>query len=48
MPTQIDSSKCKNHLVCVEVCPEGVYEEKDGKPVIAHPDNCTEIYSGIA
>jgi ferredoxin len=28
-------------MTCVEVCPEGVYEEDD-MPVIANPENCTD------
>ncbi len=42
MPTEIDRDKCTDCLTCVDVCPEGVYEEVDGKSKIAHPDACTE------
>ena len=36
----IDYAKCKTHKVCVEVCPMEVFEEKDGKVVVAKPDEC--------
>ncbi|TFF85032.1 ferredoxin family protein [Candidatus Heimdallarchaeota archaeon] len=41
MPTKIDFDCCIACMTCVEVCPEGVYEEDD-MPVIANPENCTD------
>ena len=40
-PTKIDFDKCSSCFTCVDVCPEGVYEEND-KPIIKNPDQCTD------
>jgi len=31
---------------CIERCPNGVYELKDAKPVVIHPDACPEGCKG--
>ncbi|MFX1512630.1 MAG: ferredoxin family protein [Promethearchaeota archaeon] len=41
MPTKIDYDKCTGCFTCVDVCPEGVYDEND-QPIIARPEQCTE------
>jgi NAD-dependent dihydropyrimidine dehydrogenase PreA subunit len=37
----IDYKKCIGCLACLEKCPNKVYIEKDGKPLVANPSNCT-------
>lgn len=44
----IDQEKCVGCLQCVEFCPDEVYEERDGRPVVAHPENCVEFCRGCA
>jgi len=39
----IDYDKCVGCMVCVEFCPHGVLEEKDGKPNVVNPDECVEF-----
>ncbi len=41
---KIIEERCKECLSCVKVCnaPEKVYEEINGKPVVARPENCLE------
>ena len=36
----IDKNKCTQCLTCVSFCKQGVYEEKEGKPVVVNPLNC--------
>jgi NAD-dependent dihydropyrimidine dehydrogenase PreA subunit len=36
----IDYNKCEGCMLCVKKCCKGVYEEKEGKPIVAHPNNC--------
>ncbi|MBU0756653.1 MAG: ferredoxin family protein [Nanoarchaeota archaeon] len=36
----IDYNKCKTAKVCIDVCPMAVFEEEDGKVVVAKPDEC--------
>ena len=38
--------KCTGCLSCVEFCPHEVLEERDGQPVVAHPENCVEFCRG--
>jgi len=42
----IDYSKCSRCLSCASFCPHGVFEIKDGKPVVSHPENCVEFCRG--
>jgi NAD-dependent dihydropyrimidine dehydrogenase PreA subunit len=42
----IDYEKCANCLTCTQFCLHGVYEVHDGKPVVAHPENCVEFCRG--
>jgi len=37
----IDYNKCKTRAVCFDNCPVGVFEKKDGKVVVVHPETCT-------
>jgi NAD-dependent dihydropyrimidine dehydrogenase PreA subunit len=36
----VDNHKCNGCAACVDTCPVGVYEVKDGKSVAAKPDEC--------
>ncbi|MBU1639064.1 MAG: ferredoxin family protein [Proteobacteria bacterium] len=36
----VDSNKCTGAQQCVDNCPTGVYETKDGKAVPTHADEC--------
>ena len=36
----IDYNKCKVAKTCIDVCPMQVFEEKDGKVIVANPDDC--------
>lgn len=36
----INKKKCNCSLNCIEVCPVGVFEKKNGCSVVAHPENC--------
>lgn len=42
MPIIIDTDLCESNLLCVEVCPEGVLEIRNGKPVIVKSSACTD------
>ncbi len=42
----IDYNRCSGCLSCVNFCPHEVFEVKDGKPVVAHPENCVEFCRG--
>ncbi|MBU0979849.1 MAG: 4Fe-4S binding protein [Nanoarchaeota archaeon] len=37
----IDYEKCKVSKQCIDVCPAAVFEEQDGKVVVARQDDCT-------
>lgn len=47
MPVKIDANKCKGVGKCVEACPSEVLELKDGKCVVARPDDCVECGSCV-
>ena len=42
----IDYEKCVGCLQCVEFCPHDVYDVRDGKPVVARPEDCVEFCRG--
>jgi len=42
----IDFEKCIGCLACVEFCPHGVFEVRDGKPFISKPEQCIEFCRG--
>jgi len=42
----IDYEKCIGCLACVNFCPHGVYEVKDGKPYMVHPEECVDFCKG--
>jgi len=42
----INYEKCTQCFSCVEFCPHGVLVEQDGKPVVAHPEDCVEFCRG--
>jgi NAD-dependent dihydropyrimidine dehydrogenase PreA subunit len=37
---KIDYKKCTNCGTCVEVCPVEVFAKKNGKVVVAKPEDC--------
>jgi NAD-dependent dihydropyrimidine dehydrogenase PreA subunit len=42
----IDYEKCANCLACTQFCLHGTFEVLDGKPVVAHPENCVDLCRG--
>jgi 2-oxoglutarate ferredoxin oxidoreductase subunit delta len=41
-PLALDISLCKACGICIELCPQHVFDETDmGEPVLARPDDCT-------
>lgn len=40
----INPNLCENHQLCIEVCPEGVFEIERGRVVVKKPDECTICY----
>jgi NAD-dependent dihydropyrimidine dehydrogenase PreA subunit len=36
----VDKGKCIGCGTCVSVCPQNVFEMKDGKSVVARPQDC--------
>ncbi|UCE23497.1 MAG: 4Fe-4S binding protein [Candidatus Zixiibacteriota bacterium] len=43
LPLKIDLSWCKACNLCIALCPQQVFEpDRDGKPVQARPENCTQ------
>ena len=43
----IDFDACSGCFTCISDCPSNVYEEGDGKPVIANPDDCVECQACV-
>jgi 2-oxoglutarate ferredoxin oxidoreductase subunit delta len=42
-PVQLDLELCKACGVCIELCPEKVFDrDKLGNPVLARPDDCSQ------
>jgi 2-oxoglutarate ferredoxin oxidoreductase subunit delta len=42
-PVQLDLELCKACGICIEVCPEKVFDrDKLGYPVLARPDDCSQ------
>jgi 2-oxoglutarate ferredoxin oxidoreductase subunit delta len=42
-PVQLDLELCKACGVCIELCPEKVFDrDKLGNPVVARPDDCSQ------
>ncbi len=42
-PLKIFYHWCKGCNICIAFCPQKVFEpDRDGKPIIAHPDECTQ------
>ena len=37
---RIDYDKCKGHGVCVDVCPQGVFEKRGDEFVVVRPESC--------
>lgn len=42
----INYKKCTGCLSCVRSCPNNVFKEEDGKPVVDNPENCVEFCRG--
>ena len=36
----IDPEKCTNCFTCRQVCPQGVFGEKQGKAIVLWPEKC--------
>ena len=42
-PLEINLKWCKACNICIALCPKEVFEpNRDGKPIIARPENCTQ------
>jgi 2-oxoglutarate ferredoxin oxidoreductase subunit delta len=42
-PVQLDLELCKACGICIELCPEKVFDrDKLGYPVVARPEECTQ------
>ena len=37
---KVDLEKCNGDEICVQICPTGVFEMKDGKSVVVDNDAC--------
>ena len=44
MAITIDFELCEGTGVCEQVCPEDVFEHKDGKTTVAKPNLCSECW----
>ncbi len=42
-----DTEKCTGCGICVSVCPQNVFELKDGKSHVARPEDCVECMSCV-
>jgi NAD-dependent dihydropyrimidine dehydrogenase PreA subunit len=42
----INYDNCIGCMSCVNFCPHGVFEKKDNRPVVAHPEDCVEFCQG--
>ena len=42
----IDYDKCVGCMTCLNFCPHGVFEEKDGKPAVKNKENCVDMCKG--
>jgi NAD-dependent dihydropyrimidine dehydrogenase PreA subunit len=42
MPPMVDRNRCDGCGRCVEVCPANVFDMRDGKAVVARPEDCIE------
>lgn len=44
---EVDEKKCIGCGACVSVCPQSVFEIKDGKSVVIKPENCVECMACV-
>ena len=44
----IEYSKCVSCMTCSGFCPHNVYDETDGKPAVARPENCVDLCKGCS
>lgn len=42
----IDMDMCVQCMQCVEFCPHGVLEEREGAPLVVDPASCVEFCRG--
>ena len=43
----VDKAKCTGCGTCVSVCPQNVFELKDGKSHVTRPEDCVECMSCV-
>jgi 2-oxoglutarate ferredoxin oxidoreductase subunit delta len=42
-PVQLDLALCKACGICIELCPEHVFDrDKHGEPLVARPEDCSQ------
>jgi len=44
---EVDKEKCTGCGTCVSVCPQEVFELRDGKSHVVRPENCVECNSCV-
>jgi NAD-dependent dihydropyrimidine dehydrogenase PreA subunit len=44
---KVDKEKCTGCGTCVSVCPQNVFELKDGKSVVVRPEDCVECMACV-
>jgi NAD-dependent dihydropyrimidine dehydrogenase PreA subunit len=44
---KVDKGKCTGCGTCVSVCPQNVFELKDGKSQVVRPEDCVECMSCV-
>ena len=41
----VDEKKCSGSGTCISVCPQGVFEIKNGKSKVIYPEKCIGCYA---
>lgn len=42
--TNVIADRCDGCGICVDICPDDVFRMKDGKAIIAYPDDCDTCF----